>query len=354
LLINRDKYNQGLIFPVNISDMKKSILSLLFLPVLAIASQAQEFKAEFRVPLSEIMLSDPFIFADEIDNTYYMYGSGGNGMVMARASKDLVNWTDRFVVYRFPASHWAGEKAPCWAAEVHKYKGKYYLFTTSDDRKPMGKNARGEDYPRRATQIYVADSPKGPFRDFTGNRQHTPMEWPSLDGTLWIEKGKPYMIFCREWTQTMNGTVEAVRLPGDLGVPRSKPFTLFTGFDAPYITDTVPGEKTAYVTDGCYLFTTGTGRIGMIWSSWKGDDYVLMAAYSPSGKLKGPWVQDDELLFEKNGGHGMLFRTFEGQQMLSMHYVDPSKKGSGRKPMFIEVDTSGDKLIFKNDGRILK
>ena len=92
----------------------------------------------------------------------------------------------------------------------------------------------------------------------------------------------------------------------------------------------------------------------MIWSSWKGDDYVLMAAYSPSGKLKGPWVQDDELLFEKNGGHGMLFRTFEGQQMLSMHYVDPSKKGSGRKPMFIEVDTSGDKLIFKNDGRILK
>lgn len=314
----------------------------------------QDLKEEYNVPLGNINLSDPFIFADKSDNTYYMYGSGGNGTVMARASKDLKNWTDRFVVYKFPAEHWAGEKAPSWAAEVHKYKGKYYLFTTSDNGKPIGKNIRGDNYPRRATQIYVADSPRGPFRDFTNNRQHTPLDWPSLDGTLWVEKGVPYLVFCHEWTQIMNGTVEAVRLPKNLGVPEKAPFTLFTGFDAPYITDSQPDPMKSYVTDGCFLFKTQTGKLGMIWSSWKGKDYVLMAAYSESGKLKGPWIQDKELLFEANGGHGMIFRTFDGKLMLSMHYVDPKDARPGRQPMFIEVDDSGDRLVIKKDGIVLK
>lgn len=334
--------------------MKKILLSLLILVALAVKGQTQEFKPEFTVPLGDINLSDPFICADETEKTYYMYGSGGNGTVMARASKDLKMWTERFVVYRFPAEHWAGDRAPSWAAEVHKYKGKYYLFTTSDDRKPMGKNIRGEDYPRRATQIYVADSPKGPFRDFTNNQQHTPREWPALDGTLWIENGKPYMIFCREWLQTMNGTMEAVKLPKDLGVPSEKPFTLFTGFDAPYITEPEPDPKKSYVTDGCFLFRTQTNKLGMIWSSWKGKDYVLIAAYSQSGKLKGPWIQDKELLFEANGGHGMLFRTFDGKFMLSMHYVDPNDERPTRQPMFREVDDSGDMLVIRKDGILLK
>lgn len=329
--------------------MNKISLSFLIIHLIVSSCFAQEFRAEYKVPLADINLSDPFIFADDTDNTYYMYGSGGNGTVMARASKDLKLWTDRFVVYKFPSTHWAGERAPSWAAEVHKYKGKYYLFTTSDDRKPMGRNIRGEDYPRRATQVYVAGSPKGPFADFTGNRQHTPVEWPSLDGTLWIEKGVPYMVFCREWTQVMNGTIEAVRLPKDLGVPETKPFTLFTGFDAPYITDPEPDPQKAYVTDGNFLFKTKTGKLGMIWSSWKGKDYVLMAAYSQSGKLKGPWKQDKELLFEANGGHGMLFRSFEGRLMLSMHYVDPADARPTRQPMFIEVDDSGDRLILKKN-----
>lgn len=334
--------------------MKNIAISLLMLLAITTVCLAQDFKEEYNVPLADINLSDPFIFADNSDNTYYMYGSGGNGTVMARASKDLKNWTDRFAVYKFPAEHWAGEKAPCWAAEVHKYKGKYYLFTTSDNGKPIGKNIRGENYPRRATQIYVADSPRGPFKDFTNNQQHTPLDWPSLDGTLWIEKGVPYLVFCHEWTQIMNGTVEAVRLPKNLGVPKDIPFTLFKGFDAPYITESEPDPKKSYVTDGSFLFKTKTGRLGMIWSSWKGKDYVLIAAYSKSGKLKGPWIQDKELLFEANGGHGMLFHTFDGKMMLSMHYVDPKDARPGRQPMFIEIDDSGDRLVIKKDGIVLK
>jgi len=79
-----------------------------------------------------------------------------------------------------------------------------------------------------------------------------------------------------------------------------------------------------------------------------------MAAYSKSGKLKGPWIQDMELLFEANGGHGMLFRTFDGKLMLSMHYVDPKDSRPSRKPMFLEVDDSGDRPLIKKGGSMLK
>jgi beta-xylosidase len=50
--------------------------------ILTVQSRAQSVKDEYKVPLSSISLSDPFIFADKSDSKYYMYGSGGNGTVM--------------------------------------------------------------------------------------------------------------------------------------------------------------------------------------------------------------------------------------------------------------------------------
>ena len=50
--------------------------------ILTIHSWAQSVTDEYKVPLNNISLSDPFIFADKSDSKYYMYGSGGNGTVM--------------------------------------------------------------------------------------------------------------------------------------------------------------------------------------------------------------------------------------------------------------------------------
>lgn len=329
------------------------ILQILFCP-------AQNTREEYTVPLGDIYLSDPFIFADDSDHTYYMYGSGGGGVVYSRASKDLKNWTEPFAVYRFPAGHWAGENAPSWAAEVHKYKGKFYLFTTSHNDEVIESIPGRFDIPRRATQIYVADSPRGPFKAFTEIAQ-TPGNWASLDGTLWLEDGIPYMVFCHEWLQTFDGTMEAVRLPDDLGIPTEKPFTLFKASDAKWAGEMLElGEKTygldlgGYVTDGPYLFLTQTGKLGMIWSSWGKKRYALGAAYSESGKIEGPWVQEKKPLFAENGGHGMLFKTFDEKLMLSMHYVDPNSDKPRRQPMFIQVDVSGDKLKIKKEGVVIK
>lgn len=306
------------------------------------------------MPITSIRCSDPFIYADKTDNTYYMYSTGGGGRVMARTSKDLVNWTETFPVMEFTDSHWAGSRAASWASEVHFYKGKYYLFTTSHSSEVIETIPDRCDIPHRATQIYVADSPRGPFRDFTGNKAHTPDNWAALDGTLWVEDGVPYMIFCHEWLQTIDGTMELVRLPEDLGVPTEKPVTLFKASDAKWSKEMLElGNKTngldlgGNVTDGPWIFKTQTGKLGMLWSSWYGHNaYAISVAYSATGSVKGPWIQEDEPLFGKNGGHGMLFRTFDGELKLCMHIVDDTDERPGRRPVIRDVDDSGDKLVL--------
>ena len=338
--------------------MRRFLLSVFAACSLLTASRAQEV---YNVPITSIRCSDPFILPDASDHTYYMYSTGGGGRVMSRASKDLVNWTEPFVVMEFPATHWAGDRAASWAAEVHKYRGKYYLFTTSHTRETMVSLPGRGDIPHRATQIYVADSPRGPFRDFTGGKPHTPWDWAALDGTLWIEDGIPYMVFCHEWLQTVDGTMELVRLPDDLGVPTEAPVTLFKASDAPWSGEMLElGEKTngmdigGNVTDGPWVFRTQTGRLGMLWSSWGKERYAIGVAWSTSGSVKDPWIQEEKPLFEDNGGHGMLFRTFDGELKICMHWTDQRDERPGRRPVIRGIDDSGDTLkLVPEDGPVV-
>ena len=303
---------------------------------------------EYPVELSQIVASDPFILPVEEEGMYYMYSTGGGGKVFSRKSKDLVHWTRPFVVMEFAPDHWASPRAASWAAEVHFYKGKYYLFTTSHTASLLEDNPLSGPVPHRATQIYVSSSPSGPCETVGDGRPQTPWEWASLDGTLFIEDGVPYMVFCHEWLQTIDGTMEALRLTDDLSAAAGEPFTLFKASDAAWAGE----EKTAadgtlyrsYVTDGAYFFRTGSGRLGMIWSTWGGGEYCLTAAYSASGCLKGPWEQLEEPLFSRNGGHGMLFRSFDGKDYLCMHWEDRTASRPARRPIIAPVDLSGDCL----------
>ncbi len=128
-------------------------------------------------------------------------------------SKDLIHWNEPSPVYIIPDNFWAHHFV--WAPEVHHFNGKYYLFVTftSVDSLP---SIPGRPYQqKRGTQVLVADKLTGPFRPFQ-NRSHTPTGWMALDGTLWVEDGIPYMVFCHEWVQLANGTVELARLKPDL------------------------------------------------------------------------------------------------------------------------------------------
>lgn len=280
------------------------------------------------VKLADIRIRDPFIVADQASGNYYMYAQMGNREgagekgVEVYSSRDLENWSGPEPVFIIPGDFWADYQV--WAPEVHKYRDSYYLFVTlsSRDTLPTPRPYQTEEWPalvKRATQVLVSDSPEGPFSPFE-NKPHTPVDWSSLDGTLYVEEGVPYMVFCHEWTQVVDGTMELVRLKEDLSGPSGEPRTLFRAGDAPWVT---PLHEHGKITDGPFLHKTGSGKLLMIWSSFGNSGYAIGQAVSESGSITGPWIQE-KLVFSENGGHGMIFRTFEGELMLVFHQPNSS------------------------------
>ena len=61
---------------------------------------------------------------------------------------------------------------------------------------------------------------------------------------------------------------------------------------------------------------------------------------SSCGKIAGAWSKD-ELLFSKNGGHGMIFKAFDGRLMLTLH--QPNNTPNERMALF-ELEDTGDTL----------
>ncbi len=294
------------------------------------------------VPRDSIRLSDPCILADYATRTYYMTGTGG----MLWKSQDLDMWTGPYRVADTDPQSWMGPRPQIWAAELHQYKGKYYYFATFTNNDVKIDTVRGNVIPRRASHVLVSDQAEGPYRPMEDPIYLNPKQ-PTLDGTFWVEEdGQPWMVYCGEWLQNWNGTMEAIRLKPDLSGTLGEPTVLFRAKDAPWsheIEDGVEGPNK--VTDGPYLFRTKTGRLGMIWTSWRDDVYTQGVAYSTSGTILGPWVHEPEPITPPNFGHAMLFKTFEGKWLMSIHSHLNRNGRYIRVPCLFEVDLSGDRLV---------
>jgi len=305
----------------------------------------RRFQYQTNVPTDSIILSDPFVLADSASQMYYMTGSGG----LLWTSKDLKTWDGPSRVAEVDTTSWMGSHPAIWAAELHQYQGKYYYFATFTNNEIKIDTVGENIIPRRASHILVSDKPSGPYRPMA-DPTYLPETQPTLDGTFWIDKdGKPYMIFCGEWLQNHNGTMEKIELKEDLSGSVGEPSLLFRAFDSPWSKQNEDGvEGPNQVTDGPFLFRTGTGRLGMIWTSWVYNVYTMGVAYSESGTLDGPWIQEQDPITPPNYGHGMLFKTLEGKLLLSIHsHSDPEGNGHYRRiPTFFEADLSGDKLVI--------
>jgi beta-xylosidase len=294
------------------------------------------------IPLDSIRLSDPFILADEPTQTYYMTGTGGK----LWKSKDLKKWTGPFTIAQTDPKSWMGPTPMIWAAELHVYKGKYYYFATFTNKAVK----LGEGLERRACHVLVSDRPEGPYVPMKDST-YLPADKLTLDATLWTDNdGKPYMIFCHEWLQNDNGTVEKIALKPDFSGTTGSPKLLFLASDSPWSREKNKDgtDRPNKVTDGPWLFRTKTGKLGMLWTSWIYDVYTQGVAYSQSGTLDGPWIQEKEPVTPPNFGHGMLFRTFNGKLLMSIHSHRSVNGRTMRFPKLFEVDDSGDKLVIGN------
>lgn len=327
--------------------MKLTYTLLICLTTISLFAQERKLEVKENIALHDIRLSDPAILADKETSTYYMTGTGG----MLWKSKDLATWSGPYLVTKTNPESWMGPRPMIWAAELHKYNNKYYYFATFTNREIVIDTVKGNAINRRASHVLVSNNPDGPYVPMQ-DETYLPANLPTLDGTFWVDTdNKPYMVYCEEWLVNWNGTMEKIQLKPDLSGTIGKRKIMFFAHDSPWSKDkdqygrTVPNK----VTDGPYLFKTQTGKLGMIWTSWVLSDYVQGVAYSESGTLDGPWVQEREPITPPNFGHGMLFRTFDGTLLMSAHSHKSVNGRYVRIPHLFTVDDSGDKIVVKGE-----
>ncbi len=317
---------------------------LIAFKLAACFSQNREQRFRENIPLDSIRLSDPFILADKKTALYYMTGTGG----MLWKSMDLEKWSGPYKVAQTDSASWMGAKPMIWAAELHAYNNRYYYFATFTNRDVKIDTVKGNVIERRACHVLVSDLPDGPYvpmKDSVYLSSHK----PTLDATFWVDKdGKPYMVYCWEWLQNWNGTIEKIALKPDLSGVIGDGKVLFRASDSPWSheKDEQGNDKPNKVTDGPFLFKTQTGKLGILWTSWVYDVYTQGVAYSLSGTLDGPWIQEKEPITPPNFGHGMMFRTFEGKLLMALHSHKNVNGRYIRIPCLFEVDDSGDKIIL--------
>ena len=301
------------------------------------------------VHFNDLSMSDPFIIPDPETQTYYLTSTGGR----LYKSKDLVWWEGPYNVIDIEGT-WLKTGGGPAASEIHKIGDYYYYAGTWNDHADLIQQVpRRYNVPHNQTYLLRSKNIEGPYEVFTEdpNYDWQPREWDCIDGTLYEENGKIYMIFVHEWTQIIDGTMDYIELSSDLSKTVSEwPVTMFRATENPSVKEMNGlGEATfgrklpGWVTDGPQMFRTQTGKLGMLWSGWGDERYLQLVCYSESGTIAGPWVQEPEPFLGNNSGHGMLFRTFEGKLMYVVHHVE----GNGpRKPQYWNVDDSGDKLVL--------
>lgn len=281
--------------------------------------------------LDDINIRDPYIL--NVNGKYYMYGTRGSEAwgkctgLDVYISDDLENWSDAIEAFTPPENFWSDTNF--WAPEVHFYNGNYYMFVSfvSDTR-------------LRGTQILKSEKPEGPF-SVHSDGPVTPEAWQCLDGTFLLDSSKPYIVFCREWVQVKDGEIWAMELTADLKETKGEPIYLFKASD-PAWSD--KGRET-YVTDGPFMYRSKNGKLLMIWSTFSNHEYCQAIAYSDNGHINGNWIHDERLLFEKNGGHGMIFRTNENDLKLVLH--SPNKTPEER-PVIFDLTEKNDTLYIEN------
>lgn len=286
---------------------------------------------------TEINIRDPFVLPMPSEQLYYLYGTIGTETWEGKASgidyytsQDLENWEGPFAAFRPPAGFWADRNF--WAPEVHAYLGRYYMFASF-------KAEAGS----RGTQILAADTPKGPFLPISEGPM-TPRDWECLDGTLYVDaEEQPWMVFCHEWVQVGDGEVCAVRLSEDLSAAVGQPQLLFHASEAPWAQEIHPKGRSGYVTDGPFMHRLSNGEMIMLWSSFSTGGYTVGIARTTSGDITGPWEQDAEPLYAGDGGHCMVFRTFDGQLLLAYHRPNETPQ---ERPFFVPLREEGSTLVI--------
>lgn len=273
----------------------------------------------------QINIRDPFVLFE--NGKYYMYGTRGksfgkytNGFDVY-VSTDLENWSEPIECFNSGVHSLNSDVN--WAPEVHKYKNAYYMFATFT--KPNG---------LRGTYILKAENPAGPFLPHS-NGAVTPFEWECLDGTFYVDKnGTPFIVFCHEHTQIIDGTICYAQLNSELTQIVGETVTLFSGSSPFFITE-APDDG-HFVTDGPFMYRSKTGELFMFWSTFIKKQYAECLVKFNDGELNMNFTHLDPLI-DNDGGHGMVFKD---DKSLYLTFHSPNRSLDER-PKFFKLKDNG-------------
>lgn len=192
------------------------LLALSLIPVSAVTVSAvgdkiteQQLRVPVETKLAKSELGNPFLGFDENGNMLYggdpsilvdgdtVYAYVGNdaapdsqeAYIMPNwrcySSTDMVHWKYESIIMENKDVSWRQDTISSWAAQVMKYKDKYYFYYCTEGNSSVGGG--------KCIGVAVSDSPTGPFVDkgqpLVRNIDTTGSVhgWEDIDPTAWIE-----------------------------------------------------------------------------------------------------------------------------------------------------------------------
>lgn len=265
----------------------------------------------FKNPVWNKDFPDPYVVQD--GQTFYAFATHNSPRgFQIMSSKDLVEW-----------NHLGGVNVPewsdgqLWAPEVNKWKGKWYMFYSARDKQSR----------KRDLAVSVADDIKGPYK-FLAKLVTGVSENPggdengAIDPNLYVEGGKPYLLYIREAAPR---SVKMVELTADLTKTVGEPKVMIK-VDRE-IEKGVLDAPTLIKHQGAYWLFYSSGWF----QSWKRDAcYQVWAAKSST--LWGPYKKPEQpMLKTKEGetyspGHQHVFKLPSGEWWMAYHAWDAQKE----------------------------
>lgn len=284
-----------------------------------------------------VNIRDPYVLAH--DGRYYLYGTrsatawGPADGFDCYVGSDLEHWDGPFEVFHNDGSFWANR---CyWAPECYFHEGAFYLVATfRSEKRTLG------------IQVLKSGSPLGPFLPHSDGPV-TPQDFTCLDGTLYFEEGEPWLVFSQSFEQDPRGNMCVMPLTRDLSAAAGGIKTIFRAEDArwtipfPYAKEEFGRDEAMYLSDGPAVYHTQKDGLLILWSSFGPKGYTVGQSRSASGLIDGEWTHLASPLFDGDGGHGMLFRSLDGQLLYALHH--PNTKGE-EHPVFIPLAEAGNHL----------
>ena len=297
------------------------------------------------VSIDTMSVENPFITYDRESNMYYMVADGGYMWM----SKNMHLWHGPYNVLMQNPSVWTNKATAVFSPEIHRFNGKFYYMASFERADTLVAGTDGVPFPRRSCIALVSDKLTGPYMtiDVAGNLLDEREK--AIHPTFCTDDyGAGYMIYNHDASQNGDGTVQIVRFTEDLGRRMGEAYVMFTASRNSW-SRAADGDKETFspIMEAPYLFMTEGGRMGILFTTYIGEEKALGVAYTESGHLDGPWVIEPQPFMTGNVGGAMMFTDYDGTRVMVVQkdtVIDGVEK---HLPRLFKMETQFEKLQIK-------